>query len=458
MRNPFGSSLRIGISPQGVTVLRVNGRWRAGGKSVAVETRLPDDRAVVPEYLEIALRTALTEANCTGMRAHVVLADDLVRYFTVTPPRNAGSLRDCRAAAEMRFRSLYGDDGAGWRIDADWHARDPFMACAVPVSLLHALQTILAEKRVTPLTVVPQFIAAWNQWRGKLHDDAWFGVVHDHGMTVGAIHQRTLRTVRFLAAPDDATDLSWIAHRLAREALLLHLPAPVRLQLAGTLPAGSTPGPLGTLSCEYLEDASGTAAPPRFERHHAGQDRIAGMKRMRIDFAPPSIPATLARVHPAAWLVAAMAIAIGMHSAMTLIRLHRQQEHIQAGLQHVQAQIVRQTARSQPPPRIVIPEQQARAVNAAIAQLNLPWRNVLDALEAGTPATIALLAIEPDAAKQIVKGTAEAKGSDAMLAYVEDLKRQPFFTFVTLTRHEVNVQDPNKPIRFQFEAQWEMPR
>ena len=29
-----------------------------------------------------------------------------------------------------------------------------------------------------------------------------------------------------------------------------------------------------------------------------------------------------------------------------------------------------------------------------------------------------------------------------------------FFASVVLIKHEVNEQDPNKPLRFQFEAQW----
>ena len=40
---------------------------------------------------------------------------------------------------------------------------------------------------------------------------------------------------------------------------------------------------------------------------------------------------------------------------------------------------------------------QAAAVNGAILQLNLPWRDLQDALAAATPASIALLALEPDA-------------------------------------------------------------
>jgi Tfp pilus assembly protein PilN len=104
--------------------------------------------------------------------------------------------------------------------------------------------------------------------------------------------------------------------------------------------------------------------------------------------------------------------------------------------------------------RAPVPEAQAAAVNAAVLQLNLPWRALYDAVQAGTPANIALLALEPDARKSLLRITAEAKTSDDMIAYVEQLKKSEWFSGVLLSRHEINEQDPNRPIRFQLDAQW----
>ncbi|AMO98366.1 hypothetical protein CAter282_0428 [Collimonas arenae] len=41
-----------------------------------------------------------------------------------------------------------------------------------------------------------------------------------------------------------------------------------------------------------------------------------------------------------------------------------------------------------------------------------------------------------------------------MIAYVEELKQRKFFQSVVLLRHEINERDVNKPLRFQFQAQW----
>ena len=41
-----------------------------------------------------------------------------------------------------------------------------------------------------------------------------------------------------------------------------------------------------------------------------------------------------------------------------------------------------------------------------------------------------------------------------MFGYLATLNHQSFFYAVLLTRHDINEQDPNRPIRFQFEAEW----
>lgn len=106
------------------------------------------------------------------------------------------------------------------------------------------------------------------------------------------------------------------------------------------------------------------------------------------------------------------------------------------------------------PPLLIAPAR-ALMINAAVQQLNIPWSDIFDAIETATPASIALISLEPDVKKQLVKGSAEALNSDGMIAYLELLKKQPLFVNVMLIKHEVTLQDPYKPLRFEFEAQWQ---
>jgi uncharacterized protein YneF (UPF0154 family) len=178
------------------------------------------------------------------------------------------------------------------------------------------------------------------------------------------------------------------------------------------------------------------------------------MNQLPIDFAPPSFKRTLHRTSPRVWVLIAIGTALCVAAAVIggqlLARKKTDDALVEAA--RVRANVPVVVAVAPTGPRIS--EQQAAAVNAAVMQLNLPWRALQDAIGAATPPTIAMLALEPDARKRSMKITAEAKSSDAMIAYVEELKKQELFSDVALSRHEINEQDPARPIRFQIEAEW----
>jgi Tfp pilus assembly protein PilN len=97
------------------------------------------------------------------------------------------------------------------------------------------------------------------------------------------------------------------------------------------------------------------------------------------------------------------------------------------------------------------------AITAAINTLNIPWRDLFDSIEQATPNQVALISLEPDAAKKTLVLIGEASNAGAMLDYLGQLKSQPLFTQVLLVKHEINKQDPYAPYRFQFEARWKEP-
>ncbi|CDG84580.1 putative uncharacterized protein [Janthinobacterium agaricidamnosum NBRC 102515 = DSM 9628] len=136
-------------------------------------------------------------------------------------------------------------------------------------------------------------------------------------------------------------------------------------------------------------------------------------------------------------------------------------EQRQQRLAAIERAAQRQAIQSQPKQAaksaVQIPEAQAVFVNAAVLQLNLPWRDLQEAVAAATPPAVALLALEPDARKRVLKISAEARNSDDMIAYIQQLKEQELFSGVQLVRHEISQLDPNRPIRFQVEAGWSAP-
>ena len=179
------------------------------------------------------------------------------------------------------------------------------------------------------------------------------------------------------------------------------------------------------------------------------------MKKLAIDFAPTSWFRRLYLVHPLAYVLLALgAVGIGyvlwQHAQLqkTLQTIEEKQQRDQARLQsraEVKAPIVEST----------LDAQQAKMVNLAIKQLNLPWRDLLQTLEQATPKEIALLTLDPDAKNRTLRVQAESKNSLDMTAYLKKLRQAGLFESVILTRHEVNEQDSNRPLRFQFEARWQ---
>ncbi|GAB3468184.1 hypothetical protein GCM10027321_36350 [Massilia terrae] len=174
---------------------------------------------------------------------------------------------------------------------------------------------------------------------------------------------------------------------------------------------------------------------------------------MRIDFAPPSLHRAMLKAPRLAWAMFFMSLAMVPSLAGSSMKYHallREQVNEQARIQALAVRSV-PTARPAAPP---LSAAQASKINAAVLQLNLPWLALHDALQTATPASIALLSLEPDARKRNLRITAEAKNSDDMITYVEQLRLQDLFGAVSLVHHELNQQDPNRPIRFQIEAEW----
>lgn len=178
------------------------------------------------------------------------------------------------------------------------------------------------------------------------------------------------------------------------------------------------------------------------------------MKSMNIDFAARTWRRTLFHLHPLVITAGAVGLALCVGAAFSGWQLLQQQREREHQLRHQQERLAVRSKAQVAAPKVQIPAEQAAFVNVAVMQLNFPWRDLQDAVAAATTSNVALLALEPDARKHILKLTAETRNSDDMVGYIEQLKEQELFSGVALTRHEINEQDPNRPLRFEIEAVW----
>jgi Tfp pilus assembly protein PilN len=101
---------------------------------------------------------------------------------------------------------------------------------------------------------------------------------------------------------------------------------------------------------------------------------------------------------------------------------------------------------------------EVRQANEILRQLALPWHGLFKAIESSNEKEIALLAVQPDMQKRVLRLSGEAKNFEALLAYVARLEKNEALSQVYITQHEIRSQDPERPVRFALVANWVDPR
>jgi hypothetical protein len=97
---------------------------------------------------------------------------------------------------------------------------------------------------------------------------------------------------------------------------------------------------------------------------------------------------------------------------------------------------------------------EVKEANQVVSQLSLPWNALFKAVETSGGQNIALLSMEPDLRKGTVKMSGEAKDLNALLSYVKRLSSHEVFGSVFLQNHQIQQEDPEKPLHFSLLAHW----
>ena len=95
---------------------------------------------------------------------------------------------------------------------------------------------------------------------------------------------------------------------------------------------------------------------------------------------------------------------------------------------------------------------ETRAAEAVMRQLTIPWAALVGALENASSRDVALLQLQPDASQRRLHLTAEARDRQAMFSYLARLEAAPALAEVHLISHELQQQDPQRPIQFSLQA------
>jgi hypothetical protein len=169
--------------------------------------------------------------------------------------------------------------------------------------------------------------------------------------------------------------------------------------------------------------------------------------RLDLDFSPAR------RNRPAGWLLLAAGVAAALLAAVQFQSAEAARVARATELSSANGHLTGnkgEPARAGPP----LDPRASKAANQIARELQMPWAEMLAALEAIPAPDVALLGVEPSALRHVVRITAEAKNPAAMLDYLQALQNGRQFSDVWLTSHLVQNQTPGMPTRFVVQLKW----
>jgi hypothetical protein len=97
-------------------------------------------------------------------------------------------------------------------------------------------------------------------------------------------------------------------------------------------------------------------------------------------------------------------------------------------------------------------EDELKQAETVVRQLTLPWSDIVRAIEAASMREVGVLNMQPDAQQRVLKLTAEAKTREAMLEYVRRIAQTKGLANVYIVNHQVQTDNPSRPIQFSVQA------
>ncbi|MBI4207140.1 MAG: hypothetical protein HY527_19125 [Betaproteobacteria bacterium] len=99
-------------------------------------------------------------------------------------------------------------------------------------------------------------------------------------------------------------------------------------------------------------------------------------------------------------------------------------------------------------------DEQVKNAEAVVRQLALPWALLIQTLEEAAIKEVAILQLQPEAQQRLLKITAEARTNETMLEYLRRLAAAKTLSEVHLLSHQVQTEDPQRPIQFSVQARF----
>jgi hypothetical protein len=164
-------------------------------------------------------------------------------------------------------------------------------------------------------------------------------------------------------------------------------------------------------------------------------------RRLELDYI-----ATAHRSQVAGLLLLAAAIAV----AGFLFERHRDVRQVLDRIEARQGMLSeRRPVRAAPREKL---DEEAKSAEAVLRQLALPWASIIETVEDAASDDVAILQLQPDAQARQLRLGAEARTQEAMLEYLRKLTLAKGLGDVHIVNHQVQLDDPQRPIQFTVQA------
>lgn len=389
------------------------------------------------------LEHVLSQIKSAGAtKISILVADSFARYLVIDPPV-LSSYAELKALSTGLFESTYSLHGEEWEVRAEWQARKPFLACALPISLAKKV-TLICDRNGFQLSQLnPYFFHLWNTetplslLRGvearksssafvALLGDTWTMLFQVKGRIAG------LRSTR-VAELETNNRETLVQAMFKREALRFGI-AEERMPITFLSD--------GALDVAELSKSSASTLALRGRMPPAYLPSFAPQASWRAVFG--KFPLLSFGLFFSGLLVA---VALGFNlmqleqqrrtSSFELARILENEDQVQSR----SAQELSANERAQ-----------LISLKEAIAHLQSPWALALPALERRVPDWIALVSLDQDSNKRSLHVVAESKDADAMWRFFALLREEPRFADIRLRTHEVQEQVMFRPLRFSFDV------
>jgi hypothetical protein len=178
------------------------------------------------------------------------------------------------------------------------------------------------------------------------------------------------------------------------------------------------------------------------------------MSQLHVEFAPGTVASQLRRLPLWVWPLLLAGIIVILAGAWKVWSIEQRLASVKALMAADQRRISQARVKASRDAVQSVSAAQAIPINAAVRQLNVPWTDLLEALEAAGSKKVAFIELraEPGANRLLV--SAEVRTNEDIIAYVSRLKKEQIFSSVLLSAHQLSEADVNKPIRFELIAVW----